>query len=114
MVAVAAVYCWWAAGLSAFSWSATLAWALPGVIVAVAVARRRRPDAVAAPVSRTGATAWAVTIAGVVVWELVQYRSSPRSAHPTLSAMTDALLESRPARAVAFACWLVCGWVLSR
>lgn len=54
--------------------------------------------------------AWIGLFAASLAWELVAYVGSPRSAHPTLSALLDSVDSSAAGRAVAFATWLVLGW----
>jgi hypothetical protein len=43
------------------------------------------------------------------LWELVSFLQHPRSEHPTLSSLTNALLQSHPARALGLLVWLVAG-----
>lgn len=112
-LAVGAAYSWWTTGLPGFSWVAGAAVGLPALCVVSVSARSRRPARRASPPVRGGGlVAWSAVLGALVAWELIQYRSAPRSAHPTLSAFADQLLGPHPVRAVAFAAWLACGWLL--
>jgi hypothetical protein len=63
---------------------------------------------------RTGVAVWGSLIAAVVVWELIMLFSSPRSAHPTLSAIIDPILRDHLVRFLALLAWLVLGLELAR
>ncbi len=52
---------------------------------------------------------WALLALGVVGFELAQLFMSPRSAHPTLSALLDPIGHSTAGRAIMFAVWLAAG-----
>ena len=60
-----------------------------------------------------GAVAWVVVIAALCGWELFQYASHPRSAHPTLSSIEGLLLATHWRRAGLYFLWLVAGWDLA-
>ena len=53
-------------------------------------------------------------IALLAGWELFTLLSRPRSAHPTMSSMTDPLMAHHPIRWLFFAAWAWLGWVLAR
>jgi len=116
LFAVAALYSWWASGLRSFTHPAALAVGVPGVVVMTMLGWSRRRPTVRAEraLGRAGIVLWAAVLAVIVGWELVQYVSSPRSAHPTLSSMADRVLETHPARAAAFFGWLVVGRTILR
>jgi hypothetical protein len=131
VVAVAAVvaYAWWAVGLAPFSWQATVAVVAAGVAAAVGSAwsgRRHRsspaggvtdrPPArdTTAPTQAPGLTRWAVLAVVAAAWQLAAYLQHPRDDHPTLSSLTNAALDSQPARAAAFVVWLVAAALLAR
>jgi hypothetical protein len=50
----------------------------------------------------------------VGVWELQSFLQHPRSQHPTLSSLSNSLLESHASRMVAFVGWLAGGIWLAR
>ena len=51
--------------------------------------------------------AWAALAAAASLWELAAYLQQPRGDHPTLSSLTNALLDSHPARTAAFVVWIL-------
>jgi hypothetical protein len=55
---------------------------------------------------------WAFAGLVAVGWELGSLFSLPRSSHPTISSMLDAVDGSHFGRGVAFAAWLAFGWYL--
>ncbi|MGD0393581.1 MAG: hypothetical protein ABSC41_13170 [Acidimicrobiales bacterium] len=57
---------------------------------------------------------WAATAALVVGWEIYCYTAAPRSQHPTLSSLFDALDASHGGKTLAFALWLALGCYLVR
>ncbi|HEX2046451.1 MAG TPA: hypothetical protein VHF27_01725 [Acidimicrobiales bacterium] len=110
VVAVAAAYAWWAAGLRPFTWPVLAAVVVAG-IAAVALGTRRRRVAGDDP---DGAMVWAVLLALLAGWELAAYFQAPRADHPTLSSLANEVLDWRPARAVAFLVWAAVGVDLAR
>lgn len=103
---------WWVVGLRPFSGAATAAVLAAGVTAMAWGARSPRPRR--PPVDLRGAAGWLVVGAATVAWELAAFVQHPREDHPTLSSMTNALLDSRPARAAAFVAWLAAGAALAR
>jgi glucose dehydrogenase len=112
-VALAAVfvYGWWAVGLTPFSLTASLAVVLAGGVAAVLGSRARAP---ASPREGRSIAPWLLLIAAAGVVQLSAYLQHPREDHPTLSSLTNALLDSHPARAAAFVAWLVAAAELAR
>lgn len=105
VAAGAGAYAWWAVSRPAFSASATAAVLAAGVLaVAAGVATRPSRRPVRHRVAGWGA--WAVLAVTAAVWQLTAYVQHPRPDHPTLSSLANALLDSHPARAVAFVVWL--------
>lgn len=101
-----------------FTW-----WARAVVVTGVALvlvvgmaSRRRLPP----PSPGSGArhppslAGWLSLLGGVAVLELHMYRSQPRHDYPTISSITNDLVEARPARALALLLWLVLGLLLVR
>ncbi len=109
---VVAAYAWWAVGLAAFSLVATLAVLLAG-LAAVAVGAHGR---VGAPplASRRWRHWWAALVAAAAAAQVTAYVQHPRSDHPTISSLTNALLDSHTSRAVAFVAWLAAAMGLAR
>jgi hypothetical protein len=105
-----------------FTDGADLVTALPIAAAAVMVARMRSswPGPSPARVGEEGSTpnrwwgVWAAVAAAAAGWELYCYTAAPRSEHPTLSSLLDALDASHPGRAAAIALWLALGWYLVR
>ena len=60
------------------------------------------------------AAPWIALAVAATTLQLASYLQQPRRDHPTLSSLTNALLDSHPARAAAFACWLALAAVLAR
>ena len=107
MAAVAAVaYAWWVTGLRPFSGLATAA-VVGGGAVAVLLGRlslpsRPKDDRVAV----AELAPWAVAVVALAALQLSAWASEPRADHPTLSSLTNAALDPRPARVAAVVAWL--------
>ncbi len=113
-MAVGLAYGTWAVSLPPFSGAATAAVLAGGGAAMLwgAIRHRRRP---AGPADEPRALwPWVVLAAVSGVWQLAAYVQGPRADHPTLSSLTNALLDSHPARAVAFAVWLLIASQLAR
>ncbi len=111
-----------------FTWGADIVTAVPLVLVTVLMARRARSarsaralDTRVAGVETERqprmlgidpAFVWAAPVVAVTAWELYCLFTLPRRAHPTLSSLLDMLDASHAGKAVAFAAWLVLGWLL--
>ena len=105
-------YGWWAVSLRPFSGWATVVVLGTGVAAMAVGSARRQPEGRRRP--RAGAWAWG-TLAGVAgAWQLAAYLQHPRDDHPTLSSLTNALLDAHPTRAVAFALWVAAAAELGR
>ena len=105
-------YAWWAVALAPFSRAATVAVLLAGGAAAAAGVRGRRSPRPREDGRRV--VAWAVLAAAVAALQLAAYLQQPRVDHPTISSLTNALLDSHPARAVAFVLWLAATVELAR
>jgi hypothetical protein len=105
---------WWATGLPPFSGAAAATVVGAGATaVAFALAQRRTPSAQGR--SSAGSTVgWVVLLAALAAWQLQAYFQHPRTAHPTLSSLANAALDSHAARTAAFAAWLVGAYRLAR
>jgi hypothetical protein len=56
---------------------------------------------------------WVILFGILAAWQGAAYWQHPRSEHPTLSSMTNAVLETHAAEALACAAWLVIGMRLA-
>jgi hypothetical protein len=111
-VAAVALYAWWAVGLTPFSGTASVAVVLAGGAAVGVGAWSGRPGAARPPRGRVAP--WLVVIAALAAVQLSAYLQHPREDHPTLSSLTNALLDSHPARAAALVAWLVAARGLAR
>jgi hypothetical protein len=109
--AAVGLYAWWAVGLTPFTGTASLAVVLAGGAAVGVGAWGHRP-AVAAPRGRVAP--WLVVVAALAVVQLSAYVQHPREDHPTLSSLTNALLDTHHARAAALVAWLVAARGLAR
>jgi hypothetical protein len=91
----------------------TLVATLGGGFVAI-VAGRRLPPPVAGRERVSGAWLWATLGGTAVFWELQAFLQRPRSEHPTVSSLTNDLLQSHLPRAGAMLVWLAAGAWLAR
>jgi hypothetical protein len=111
-----AAYCWFSAGLRPFTLPISVAVAVPAVVVAVLTWRSSRPgvseDVANQPAPWRRATPWIALLGALATLEIVEYFSTPRQDHPTLSSIADDLMSTHPARAAMFALWLLLGWAL--
>ncbi len=105
---------WWASGLEPFSTPATVA-VLAAGLVAMVVGRATGGDASPGDTTVRAAAPWIVLGSALAAWQLAAYVQHPRSDHPTLSSLTNTVLDPRPVRALALAAWLlIAGWLARR
>lgn len=109
-----AAYAWWAVALAPFSWAATVAVVLAGAAAMAVGARDRRPRRPASEGTPPGIATWAALTAAAGAWQLAAYLQHPRSDHPTISSLTNEVLDSHLARAVAFIVWIAAARALAR
>ena len=110
--ALAIGYAWIATGLRPSTLPALVATLGGGLVAIVAGQRLSAPVGASEPVR--GAWLWAALGGGAVVWELQAFLQHPRSDHPTISCLTNDLLQSHPPRAGAMVVWLAAGVWLAR
>jgi hypothetical protein len=112
-LATATVWAWFASGVRTFTRPAEVLTFVPGFIVLVLTLRpRAEPEVVT---GRTGRRVpWVALAAAFTALELSELFSQPRSAHPTLSSLTNTLLDTHPSRFIGYAVWLALGWLLVR
>ena len=106
------MYAWVAAGLRPFTLPALIA-TLAGGLVVIVAGRRSSPP-VGAPAPARGAWVWLVLASAAAVWELQAFLQHPRSEHPTVSSLSNDLLQSHFPRAGAMVVWLAAGVWLAR
>jgi hypothetical protein len=113
VVVAALAYSWVASGLRPFTHPEAVAVSIPLVAAGIALLRSRpAPGDAAAP--RRGLSVWAALFAALMAWEIVQFFAKPRSEHPTLSSIADAVMSTHPGRFAMFAIWLAVGYWLFR
>jgi hypothetical protein len=92
-----------------------LVFTLGAGLAAIAVGSRfLRPVGPAATGPASGAGMWAVLAGAAGLWQLQAFLQHPRSEHPTVSSMTNPLLQSSASRALAMLLWLAAGVWLAR
>lgn len=108
-------YAWLAGGIASFTAAATIAVAIPWVVLAV-IALRCPPKRIPAPerLDLTGASYWAIAAIMFFEWEASAFRDGSGWWHPSFSNAVQPLLQQHPVKSVAFAAWLVAGWSLVR
>jgi len=108
---------WWVTAQPPFSTAATVGVLVAGVALIVFATWHRRRESRPAPVTRSEARAglllWVVVLALVLAWELFTLFQHPRSAHPTVSSISDPLQAQHVARWLLFGGWLGLGWTLA-
>jgi hypothetical protein len=117
VIAALAAYAWWAVALPPFSGEAAAAVVLAGAVAMVVGARQRpRQRASESPTAAIppGIGRWVVLGAVTAAWQLAAYVQQPRADHPTLSSLTNAVLDSRATRMVAVVLWIVVARGLAR
>jgi hypothetical protein len=118
---VVLAYGWWFTDREPFSPGAFRAMmvAVAAVIVAATVRRRRftpeRADSATRPAQwfRAAVVVWSALAGAVVAWELLALRSLPRSAHPTISSITESVEQFHVTRLALYAAWVWFGWMLA-
>ncbi|HZI37825.1 MAG TPA: hypothetical protein VFF24_05920 [Acidimicrobiia bacterium] len=110
MLAIA--YAWVATGLRPFTLPALMA-TLAGGLVAILVGGRLTAPVVS-PGPVRGAWVWPTLGSAVALWELQAFLQHPRSAHPTISSLTNNLMQNHVSRAGAMLAWLAVGVWLAR
>ena len=115
VAALVAGYAWFASGLRPFTLPALVA-VIGGGLVAVAIGARFPPVAAPPTTALAGGTwVWAALVVAVASWELQSFVQHPRHDHPTVSSLTNTLLESHWSRAAALLAWLIgAAWLARR
>jgi glucose-6-phosphate dehydrogenase assembly protein OpcA len=98
------VYGWWATSRPPFAATTTVAVVGAGVVSMAVGARDRRPAL--PPLSVRDVALWSVLLGALAAWQLAAYLQQPRSQHPTLSSLANTMLDTHPARTLAFVAWL--------
>ena len=107
-------YAWVAAGLRPFTLPA-LAATLGGGIAAIAVgARLPRCSPFRNGAVVGGAWVWLALAGAAAAWELQAFFQHPRSVHPTISSLTNNLMQDQITRTGAMLVWIAVGVWLAR
>ena len=112
MAVLGVAYAWVTTGLRPFTLPASVATLVGGLIVILVGGRRSAPVASGAPIR--GAWVWLALASAMAIWELQAFLQHPRSAHPTISSLTNDLLQNHVSRAGAMLVWLAAGVWLAR
>ena len=120
-VGAAALYSWFAALTTPFTFRANVTTAIPLIAALLAaivfghIVRGRRTNERSAP-RPTGRSLWPwwVSLGVVGAWELLCYLRLPRFEHPTFSSLYDTASRSQPLKAALFLGWLALGWAIVR
>jgi hypothetical protein len=107
-------YAWWVVSLPPFSGRATVGVLLGGCAAVLLGSRQRAPTHRPATAGEWATARWAVLAAVAGAWQLAAYLQHPRADHPTLSSLTNALLDWQPRRAAAFVLWVLVARELAR
>jgi hypothetical protein len=114
-VAAAGTYAVVVGAFARYTWPATVAVLLPGVMV-LALGWRGPlwPRPVPARPRPVGAALWAAVFVAAGLWELIALLSQPSLqdgsyAHPTISFLMDTVLSSHAGRTITLLAWLVLG-----
>ena len=105
-LAVLIAYAWCATALRPFTAAATVAVVGAGA-AAMTWSAMHRPVQPRRGVRRPGIVGWIVLFGILARLQGVAYWQHPRSEHPTLSSMTNDVLETHAAEALACTAWLV-------
>ena len=114
------VYATLVAGLTRYSWPATVAVGTPAATAVAIVWRRPAGDETALRrIPPAGALAWVSVFVALALWELAALLLQPSLttdswAHPTISVLMDPILASHLGRSVVLSLWLASGWFLLR
>jgi hypothetical protein len=99
-------YAWVATGLRPFTLPSLVA-TLGGGLVAMTVgARLPRRSAPRRRTAAGGVWGWLALAVAVGVWELQSFVQNPRTQHPTLSSLTNSVLEGHVSRMAGLLAWL--------
>ena len=108
-VAVALVvvaYAWWAVSRPPFSETATVAVMGAGAVATLWGVLGARSPAQRPETGRDWRW-WAVLAVVTAIWQGASYVQHPRAAHPTISSLTNEVLDTLWARAAAFVLWVL-------
>lgn len=120
-VSAAALYSWFAALTTPFTFRANVMTAIPLITALLAavlfchIVRSRRTGQPSAPrPSERSLWPWWVSLGVVGGWELFCYLRLPRFDHPTFSSLYDSAGRLQPLKAALFFGWLALGWAIVR
>ena len=105
-------YAWVTTGLRPFTLPALVATLAGGLVVILVGGRLSAPAVSREPVG--GVWVWPTLAGAIAVWELQAFVQHPRSAHPTISSLTNNLMQNHVSRAGVMLVWLAVGVWLAR
>lgn len=116
LAAVPAVvgYAWVATGLRPFTVPSLVATVAGGLVAIVVGGRLSSSAANAWSPAVGGGWVWAALAAAGGIWQLQAFFQHPRRDHPTISSLTNELLQSHTSRTAAMVVWLAAGVWLAR
>ena len=112
MAVLTVAYAWVATGFRPFTLPSLVATVVGGLVVILVGGRLSAPVASRAPLR--GTWVWLALGSAVAAWELQAFLQHPRSAHPTISSLTNNLMQNHVSRAGAMLVWLAVGVWLAR
>lgn len=107
-------YAWVAAGLRPFTLPALVVTLGGGIVAIMFGARLPHRPASTERAAAGGIWPWLALAAAAAVWELQSFLQHPRTQHPTLSYLTNIVLDAQGSRMVALVGWLASGVWLAR
>jgi hypothetical protein len=119
-VAIAALYAVIVGSFERYSWPATVAVLMPGLLGLLIAWRDPVPSSdEPAPISQRGRLAWSAVFVALGLWELTNLLLQPSLVtdsytHPTLSVLMDPILALHTGRSIMLFLWTALGWYLVR
>jgi hypothetical protein len=107
-------YAWLVSGLRPFTWPSLVAVVGGGLVIIAIGARLRSVSPCGETPKVPGSWGWLALAGGAAVWEWQAFVQHPRHRHPTISSLSNTLLENQPSRMLAVLAWLAAGIWLAR
>jgi hypothetical protein len=119
-VGAAALYSWFAALTTPFTFGANVMTGIPLIAAALAamwfghIARIHGSERSTPQPTGRSLWPWWVSLGVVGAWELFCYLRLPRFDHPTFSSLYDSASRIQPLKAALYLGWLALGWAIVR
>jgi hypothetical protein len=119
-VVAAALYSWFAALTTPFTFRANVMTGIPLIAALLAavwfghIATGHRSERSTTRPTGRRMWPWWVSLGVVGAWELFCYLRLPRFDHPTFSSLYDSASRTQPLKAALFLGWLALGWAIVR